>query len=120
MDNEPKQCVARPGSIFDDPHSPPIFTPPLEMTLQDRGQEYGDYLVMAQVAQDLKAVMRKAASWGPGSALTATKRESLDLIATKIARILCGNPNNADSWLDIEGYARKARESIPVQAAATP
>ncbi len=42
------------------------------------------------------------------SPLSATQRESLDLIATKIARILSGDPNHEDHWLDIEGYARIA------------
>lgn len=86
--------------------------PLLTRTLDERSAEYGDYVLMAQVAQDLKAVMHRSVNWGRGTALGATKQESLDLIATKIARILCGNPNNVDSWLDIEGYARKARETI--------
>ena len=38
--------------------------------------------------------------------------ESLDMIASKLAQILAGNPNEADHWLDIEGYARLARERI--------
>jgi hypothetical protein len=33
------------------------------------------------------------------------QRESLDMIAHKIARILNGNPNVHDHWHDIAGYA---------------
>lgn len=42
--------------------------------------------------------------------LTGTQLESLDLILTKIARILSGDPNEPDHWRDIEGYARIANK----------
>lgn len=85
-------------------------TGPLDATLAQRGQEYGHYPLMARLAQALKTTMRQSANWH-GPSLGAAKQESLDMIATKIARILCGNPNNPDSWRDIEGYARKAGET---------
>ena len=37
-------------------------------------------------------------------------REALDMMACKISRILSGQATYADHWLDIEGYARLARE----------
>lgn len=33
------------------------------------------------------------------------QKEALEMIASKIARILNGNTNNEDSWRDIAGYA---------------
>ena len=42
--------------------------------------------------------------------LSATQLESMDLILTKIARILSGDPNEPDHWRDIEGYARLANK----------
>ena len=33
------------------------------------------------------------------------QREALEMIAHKIARILNGDPNYADNWIDIAGYA---------------
>ena len=79
----------------------------LEATLAQRGKEYGDYGYTATVAQKIKEAM------GPRHHLSAVQRESLDVIATKIARIVCGNPNIPDSWLDIEGYAKLARDRLP-------
>lgn len=64
---------------------------------------------MATCAQRIKEAM------GPRAHMSAVQRESLDLIATKIARLCCGDPDNADSWLDIEGYAKLARDRLPVQ-----
>lgn len=34
------------------------------------------------------------------------QREALDMIFHKIGRIVCGDPNYADSWHDIAGYAK--------------
>lgn len=99
---------------FDKPIEP--AQPSLERTLNERGSEYGDYMGMALVAQNIKHNLRNAPSWYK---LSDDQRESLDMIATKIARIVCGNPDNPDSWLDIEGYAKLARDRIP-QYPATP
>jgi len=71
-------------------------------TLEKRGAEYGDYSELSGTAQVLKQFMREQKGW---KKLTPSQRESLDLITTKMARILCGNPNNKDSWVDIAGYA---------------
>jgi hypothetical protein len=39
-------------------------------------------------------------------------KESLDMIATKIGRILYGDPNHHDSWHDIAGYAKLVADRI--------
>ena len=39
-------------------------------------------------------------------ALDADQWEALDMILHKIARIANGDPNYADSWIDIAGYAK--------------
>lgn len=108
-------CMPRNPSIFDDIHKIPLTVKEpvgtaLELTLQARGQQYGDYTRMATVAQKIKEAMFHG---GFRSSLTAVQRESLDLIATKIARIVCGDPNLPDNWLDIEGYAKLARDRLP-------
>ncbi len=88
----------------------------LAATMQARGSRYGDYDHMAAVAQYLKDTLHSGASWGR---ISLAQRESLEMIATKMARIVCGDPNLPDSWLDIEGYARLSRDRIP-QAPAFP
>lgn len=83
----------------------------LELTLQNRGRQHGEYGVQATVAQRIKEAM------GLRGHLTAAQRESLDMIATKISRIVCGDPNNRDHWHDIQGYAKLVEDRIPT---ATP
>jgi hypothetical protein len=44
--------------------------------------------------------------------LTPDKKEALEVIQHKIARILNGNPEFHDSWHDIVGYARLAADRV--------
>lgn len=81
----------------------------LDDTLQMRRSQHGDFTDHARIAQELKRTMQAEPSW---ELLTPTQRESLEMIQHKIARILAGNPNHADHWVDIEGYSRIARERL--------
>lgn len=67
-----------------------------------REKTHGDYKDTAMVAQGLKVVLRATPGW---ARLTHRQRESLEMIATKIARVTCGNANEPDHWIDIAGYA---------------
>jgi hypothetical protein len=79
--------------------------------LEERAGTHGDFAEVSMIAQDLKDAMR-AADHAKYIQLTSWHREALDMIASKIARILAGNAREPDHWLDIEGYARLARERI--------
>lgn len=81
----------------------------LETTLENRGQEYGDYSGMARIAQNLKETLRSGPSW---INMSPVQRESLEMLATKLARIVCGNCDNPDSWHDIAGYAKLAEDRL--------
>ncbi len=70
----------------------------LNETLDERGEQYGDFKQMALLATLLKNVLRR-------DDMNAVQREATDLICTKLARIAVGNPHNRDSWHDIAGYA---------------
>jgi len=77
--------------------------------LQERAGTHGDFVEVSWFAQSLKKEMR---AYGGYNDLTSWQCEALDMIASKIARILAGNADEPDHWLDIEGYARLARERI--------
>lgn len=72
-------------------------------TLVDRGSRYGRFEDHAAIVQDLKREMQKNPGW---YRLAPDQKESLDMIAHKIGRILAGDPDYADSWHDIAGYAK--------------
>jgi len=67
---------------------------------------HGPFKLTAKVAQDL----RNAYRWGPKE-LAPEQQEALDLICTKIARIVCGDPRCKDHWDDIAGYAKLGAEA---------
>ena len=70
--------------------------------LDERQKTHGDFDLTAMIAQELKVVMRQGKNW---SEMDDTEREALEMIATKIGRILSGNPYEVDHWRDIAGYA---------------
>ena len=67
--------------------------------LNEREKTHGDWSRTAWTAQQIKRM------WPASDKLQPGQREALDMIATKIARIVCGNPNEPDHWRDIAGYA---------------
>ena len=81
----------------------------IEQTLKERGSRYGSFDKHAEVTQELKRVMHVHKGW---CGLSDDKRECLDMIAHKIGRILCGDPEYKDSWHDIVGYAKLVDDSL--------
>lgn len=73
----------------------------LEKTLAERGEVYGRFVDHAAISQSIKRAMRAAPGW---QELPDDMRESLEMLAHKVARILNGNPDYVDSWHDIQGY----------------
>lgn len=78
---------------------------PDEITAE-RAKTHGDFFHVSAVAQDIKEVMRARAGWND---LPLWRREALDNIAEKIARVMCGDHSYADHWDDIAGYALLGR-----------
>lgn len=75
----------------------------VDKTLQERGEKYGgSFLEQSQIAQQLKNTARNAPNW---SQMRVDKREAIEMICTKLSRVLFGDHNDIDSWHDIQGYA---------------
>lgn len=81
----------------------------VDVTLKERGERYGDFTTHAAIAQALKDVMRAAPGW---HALRPFQREALEMTANKVGRILNGDPDYADSWHDISGYAKLVEDRL--------
>lgn len=82
----------------------------LAQTLAERGNRYGDFTDHARICQNLKRTMCAEAGW---DRLTDVQKQSLEVIADKVGRILSGDPNYADNWHDIQGYAKLAEDRLP-------
>lgn len=79
----------------------PAASDPVALT-NERKNQHGDWVSQAELAHALKEVLHSRGSW---HALYPHRQEALDMIAVKISRILSGDPNHADHWDDIAGYA---------------
>jgi hypothetical protein len=78
-------------------------------TIECRQDTHGNYIDTTNCSVAIKDIMRAQKNW---NRLSTDKKESLDHIATKIARILNGDPNFQDAWHDIEGYAHLVSSTL--------
>ena len=95
------------------------MTDTITTTLQERGQRYGKFTGHARITQELK---RLIAEHTPGQRrlpdgqwitfLAPDQQEALHMICDKIGRILNGDPDYADSWHDIAGYAQLVADRL--------
>lgn len=81
-----------------------------ESILNEREKTHGDYENTAFIAQQLKTIISQNLPFERHSKPVIA--ESLDMICTKLARILSGNPYEKDHWDDIAGYAKLVSERL--------
>jgi len=74
----------------------------INQLLSERQIIHGSYLGKAMLIQDIKSYIRDFGSW---KSMDPDMQESLDMIVTKMARIIIGDPHHHDNWIDIAGYA---------------
>lgn len=71
--------------------------------IDEREKTHGSFMATASKAQQLKDAMRGGKNW---EELDDMQREALQMIATKIARILEGCHDEVDHWRDLSGYSQ--------------
>lgn len=82
----------------------------IERVLAERGKRYGLFSEHAAVTQAIKRAMFIETPCLPK--IADDQREALEMIAHKIGRIVCGDPNYADSWVDIACYAKLVADRL--------
>ena len=83
----------------------------IEAVLAERGSRYGTFVGHAKVTQSLKYVIERALA-DRNKVLDDDQQEALDMVCHKIGRIVNGDPNYADSWVDIAGYAKLVADRL--------
>lgn len=78
-------------------------------TLAERGSRYGLFRKHAEYSMCFKEICRDSTGWPK---MMSDQREALDMICHKIGRIINGDPNYADSWIDIAGYAKLVADRL--------
>ena len=95
--------------IWQPPAMPPM--PQVDATLDARAVEYGKFIEGAEVMQMLKRVVLNALN-NRDKTLAHDQAEAMDMIIHKIGRIINGNPDVVDHWLDIAGYAQLVADRL--------
>ena len=98
-----------------------LWTPPkmvhmpdtdeVDETLDARAVDYGKFIEGAEIMQMLKRVVRNALD-NRDKTLAHDQAEAMDMIIHKIGRIINGNPDVVDHWLDIAGYAQLVADRL--------
>jgi hypothetical protein len=89
----------------------------MTMDIPNRDEQHGGLEAVGQISQNLKGCIRAGCNW---HRLTPAQREALDMMMHKVARILSGDSQLRDHWLDAAGYplciARMIEESSDERA----
>jgi hypothetical protein len=87
------------------------FPDPVDVTLDALAVDYGKFIEGAEVMQMLKRVVQNALN-NRDKTLAHDQAEAMDMIIHKIGRIVNGNPDVVDHWLDIAGYAKLVADRL--------
>lgn len=77
--------------------------------LEERGSRYGEFKNHAEIAQGLKREMHASPGW---NRLDPDMKEALEMVQHKIARILNGDPQYLDNWVDGAGYFKLVADRL--------
>lgn len=108
-----KKALANQIGVFAPPEMVPMPDPRLpdfafrdnvDKTLDARALNYGTFKDGAALMQSLKRSMAEHAA-RHNKAFADDQWEALEMIVHKIGRIVNGNPDVTDHWVDIAGYA---------------
>lgn len=109
---EPQPAVTEAAAMLHDGEAMHVGEPAqdtITATLSERGKRYGKFTGHAKITQDLKAVMHGCPKW---ATLAPDQKEALEMTAHKIGRILNGDPDYDDSWVDIAGYTKLVADRL--------
>jgi len=83
----------------------------VDKVLDTRADQYGSFMQSSDTVIRIKGIMHNAVARNAVH-LYPDQLQALDMIATKISRIVHGNPNHLDSWIDIAGYAQLVADRL--------
>lgn len=70
--------------------------------LTQRANTHGNFTDVSITAQHIKKDLMSGKNY---NTLSPIQRECIDMVASKLSRIVNGNPDEKDHWVDIAGYA---------------
>ena len=87
---------------------------PKSMDVKDilaaRHTTHGDFGDVAKFSQEMRGYYRMQPGW---RRLSSVQQETIEYIIHKHARIMNGDPNFRDHWVDQVGYLERVIERLP-------
>ena len=90
-------------------------TPSVDATLNARAKDYGLFKDGAELMQSLKRKLAEHAA-KHDKTFADDQWEALEMIVHKMGRIVNGNPDVVDHWVDIAGYATLVADRLQGRA----
>jgi hypothetical protein len=105
--------------VLDEAFQPPAMVPmpeliqeaDIDQTLDERAQDYGKFKDGAALMQGIKRLLADHARMH-NKTFADDQWEALEMIVHKIGRIVNGNPDKVDHWVDIAGYAKLVADRL--------
>ena len=106
--------------VLDEAFQPPVMVPMPELiqedtnidqTLNERAKDYGRFKDSAALMQGIKRLLADHAL-RHNKTFADDQWEALEMIVHKIGRIVNGNPDKVDHWVDIAGYAKLVADRL--------
>jgi hypothetical protein len=83
----------------------------VDTVLDSRAKDYGKFIEGAEIMQMLKRLVHNYIE-DRQTPLAFDQREAIDMIIHKLGRIINGNPDKVDHWVDIAGYAKLVADRL--------
>lgn len=81
----------------------------IDKVLEERGARYGEFPKHAEISQTLKTIIF---CYKGRDNFADDQIEAIEMVCHKLARILNGDADYADSWTDIAGYAKLVADRL--------
>jgi hypothetical protein len=91
-------------NLCEDEREPEVEAADVDETLDERAKDYGRFKDSAALMQGIKRLLADHARMH-NKTFADDQWEALEMIVHKIGRIVNGNSDKVDSWVDIAGYA---------------
>jgi len=83
----------------------------IDQTIDERALDYGKFKDSAALMQSIKRLLADHAL-RHNKTFADDQWEALEMIVHKMARIVNGNPDKVDHWVDIAGYAKLVADRL--------
>ena len=87
----------------------------VDTVLDSRAKDYGKFIEGAEIMQMLKRLVHNYIE-ARGTPLAFDQREAIDMMIHKLGRVINGNPDKVDHWVDIAGYATLVADRLQGEA----